>query len=210
MAFAVPANARGLKLLASPYGAPRPRPFESPITAAHKMMETLTVFEDVLVPHERVFLKGEWKYAETLRALIRQAALECRVVPPGLAVPSPLLVNNAKHHFASGYAQAVAWVQEIAGGLLVTGPGQEDWESPETRPYLERYFGGAKGVPAEHRLRLMNLIQDLTASDFGGYQAVLAIHAEGSIEAEKLVTFRAYNPKPAVAYAKRLASIPAA
>ena len=47
-----------------------------------------------------------------------------------------------------------------------------------------------------------------TASDFGGYQAVLAIHAEGSIEAEKLATFRAHNPKPAVAYAKRLASIP--
>lgn len=63
-------------------------------------------------------------------------------------------------------------------------------------------------MPAEHRLRLMNLIQDPTASDFGGYQAVLAIHAEGSIEAEKLATFRAYNPKPAVAYAKRLASIP--
>jgi aromatic ring hydroxylase len=81
-------------------------------------------------------------------------------------------------------------------------------ERPETRPYLERYLGGARGVPAEHRLRLMNLIQDLTASDFGGSQAVLAIHAEGSIEAEKLATFRAYNPKPAVAYAKRLASIP--
>jgi aromatic ring hydroxylase len=264
VAFAVPANAKGLKLLASPYGAPRSRPFESPITAAHKMMETLTVFEDVLVPHERVFLKGEWKYAgplaltfvefhrftavsyklplvdllvgtarliaeyngldkvghirdklihliayaETLRALIRQAALGCRTVPPGIAVPSPLLVNLAKHHFASGYAQAVAWLQEIAGGLLVTGPGQEDWESPETRPYLERYFGGAKGVPAEHRLRLMNLIQDLTASDFGGYQAVLAIHAEGSIEAEKLAAYRGYDPKPAVAYAKRLAGIP--
>ncbi|MGH7361463.1 MAG: hypothetical protein ACREJI_07595, partial [Candidatus Methylomirabilales bacterium] len=29
VAFAVPANAKGLKLLASPYGAPRPRPFES-------------------------------------------------------------------------------------------------------------------------------------------------------------------------------------
>ena len=29
----------------------------------------------------------------------------------------------------------------------------------------------------------MNLIAEITASDFAGYQAVLAIHAEGSIEA---------------------------
>ncbi len=63
-------------------------------------------------------------------------------------------------------------------------------------------------MPAEHPLRLMNLIQHLTGSDFGGYQAVLAIHAEGSIETEKLAAYRAYDPKRAVTYARRLAGIP--
>ena len=45
---------------------------------------------------------------------------------------------------------------------------------------------------------MLNLIQDLTVGDFGGYQQVLAVHAEGSLEAEKLAIFRSYDPRPAI------------
>ena len=51
------------------------------------------------------------------------------------------------------------------------------------------------------------MISDLTARDFGGYHAVLAVHAEGSIEAEKMQIFRSYEPRRAVGYARRLAGI---
>ena len=53
----------------------------------------------------------------------------------------------------------------------------------------------------------MNLIAEITATDFGGYQAVLAIHAEGSIEAEKMTIWREHDVKPATGYAKWLANI---
>jgi aromatic ring hydroxylase len=56
-------------------------------------------------------------------------------------------------------------------------------------------------------LRLLNTISDLTARDFGGYHAVLAVHAEGSIEAEKMQIYRAYEPGRAIAYAKQLAGL---
>jgi aromatic ring hydroxylase len=96
-------------------------------------------------------------------------------------------------------------VQDCAGGLLVTGPGGADWASPDIRPVLEKYFSAA--VPAEERLRLLNTISDMTVRDFGGYQAVLAVHAEGSIEAEKMQVFRSYDARRAVSYARRLAGI---
>jgi aromatic ring hydroxylase len=263
VAFAVPANAAGLSMLASPYGAAPKNSFEHPISARHKMMETLTIFEDVFVPWERVFLCGEWQaagplarafveyhrftaisyklplvdalvgaaflmaelngiaqaghvrekttwlicYAETLRQLTQMAAMRCKTVQPGQVVPDPMIVNIAKLHFASHYHQAVAYLQDIAGGLLVTGPSAEDWDNPKLRPYLERYFGGKKGISPETRLRVMNMVSDLTASDFGGYQEVLAIHAEGSIETEKLTIFRSYDAESAVAYARELAGL---
>jgi aromatic ring hydroxylase len=53
----------------------------------------------------------------------------------------------------------------------------------------------------------MYLIADLTASDYGGYQEVLAVHAEGGFEAEKLQTQREYNFADVAAYARRLAGI---
>ncbi len=249
IAFAVPVATPGVKLLASPFGDGVVRPGERPISAHHKMMETMTVFDDVFVPNDRIFLDGDPQragllaltfveyhrftaisyklplvdaivgaaatiadfngiigashvrgklieliaYAETLRALTQKAAERCVAKPDGQVAPDPMMVNIAKSHFAHGYHHAVQHLQELAGGILVTGPGDEDWIAEETRPYLEKYLVGRSGVDAIRRMKLLNFIRDLTASDYGAYQEVLAIHAEGSLEAEKLQIFRAYK-----------------
>jgi aromatic ring hydroxylase len=213
------------------------------------MVDTLTIFDEVLVPWERVFLEGETQfagtlantfvefhrftavsykpplcdlligaaalmaeyngiekashvreklmkliaYAETVRGLSLAAAYDCRLAPNGTAVPNIVQTNLAKYHFASNYHQAVCWVQDIAGGLVVTGPAEEDLENPDTKGYIERLLGGKKGVPTRDRLRAFNLVRDLTASDFGGYNELLAIHAEGSLEAQKITIYRDFD-----------------
>jgi 4-hydroxybutyryl-CoA dehydratase / vinylacetyl-CoA-Delta-isomerase len=262
VSFALPINTPGLKLIASPHGSSRKDPFEHPISARHKMMETLTVFDDVFVPEERLFLDGETDFAGLLaltfvryhrftavsyklpllellvgagaaiaeangiaraghvrdklthlgayhtvvRGLIEHAAATC-TIEDGLAVPNTLITNVAKYHFAHNYHEAVQMVQDLAGGILVTGPAAEDLTSEATREYVLKYLGGAKGFDAKKRLRLLNLIADLTASDFGGYQEVLAVHAEGGFEAEKLQAYREYDFKSVAAYARKLAGI---
>jgi len=49
-------------------------------------------------------------------------------------------------------------------------------------------------------------VRDLVASEFATYQEVLAVHAEGSLEAEKLALLRSYNSKPALDFVRQLAS----
>ena len=71
VAFALPINTPGLKLIASPHGSARRIRIEHPISARHKMMETLTVFDDVFVPNERIFLNGEIEFAGHARADLR-------------------------------------------------------------------------------------------------------------------------------------------
>ncbi|MDZ7733781.1 MAG: 4-hydroxyphenylacetate 3-hydroxylase N-terminal domain-containing protein [Acidimicrobiia bacterium] len=260
VAFAVPVNTPGLSLYISSYGAGERQGFEFPLSSRHKMLETLTVFDDVLVPWDRVFLcrrpelagplalsfveyhrftavsyklplldalvgsaaviaemngvarAGHIRdklaalvaYAENVRALTHLAALRADH-ERGLAAPDPLTTNLAKYTFATNYHRSLEWVQDCAGGLLVTGPGQEDWDADDVRPVLEKYYGAA--APAEERLRMMHLVADLTARDFGGYHAVLAVHAEGSIEAEKLGLLRAHDTERTAAYARRLAGV---
>ena len=64
---------------------------------------------------------------------------------------------------------------------------------------IERSTNGLNGAVDHH--------SDLTASDFGDYQEVLAVHAEGSLEAEKLQTYREYDFESAAAYARALAGV---
>jgi aromatic ring hydroxylase len=118
-----------------------------------------------------------------------------------------MTTNIAKWTFAREYGKTVEHVIDIAGGLLATGPGGADWRSDEIRPVLEKYFAGA--TPAADRLALMNLASDLLAREYAGYQSVLAVHAEGSLEAEKLMILRSYDPSPALAYARGLAGLDA-
>jgi 4-hydroxybutyryl-CoA dehydratase/vinylacetyl-CoA-Delta-isomerase len=259
--FAIAPNTPGLSMYVSPYSAGAKHPWEYPVSAHHKMLETLTVFEDVFVPWERVFCfrqpelagpiamafveyhrftavsyklplldtlvgaaaevarmngvhrAGHIKdkltklaiYSETVRTLCEAAARRGRVGTDGFCRPDSATTNIAKYTFATGFPEAMHMVQDCAGGLLVTGPGGDDWDSPEVRPVLEKYFAAA--APAPERLAMMNLISDLTVREFGGYHAVLAVHAEGSIEAEKMQIFRAYDATRSIALARRLAGL---
>ncbi len=263
VSFAIPVNTPGVKLVASPYGGSPKSEFDAPLSADRKMMETITIFDDVFVPWERVFLAGEhdfagtlalgfveyhrftavsyklplvdaligsallmadlngiskaahvrdkmiWliSYAETLRALTEMAAIRGQADEHGIFAPDALTTNMAKYHFAHNYHEALQHVQDIAGGMLVTGPGVEDFANPETGDLLRKYLGGRAGIDGEVRTRAMNMVSDLTTGDFGGYHAVLAIHAEGSLEAEKLMISRAYDSRRTLEYAKKLAGI---
>jgi aromatic ring hydroxylase len=267
VSFAVPLNTPGLVLLASAYdsAALRGSEIEHPISRRHKMMETTTVFNDVFVPSDRVFLAGESEfagplalafvehhrftaisyklplvdalvgsammmaelngitkaghvrdklvhlisYAETLRGLTKFAAMNGKVREAGIAVPDPLYVNMAKYHFAHGYHEAVRDVQDLAGGALVTGPGAEDLENEETARYYDKYYAG-KGIGGRERLKALAFVKNLVASEFATYQEVLAVHAEGSIEAEKQMMLRSYDGSAALAYVKRMAGLAAA
>jgi 4-hydroxybutyryl-CoA dehydratase/vinylacetyl-CoA-Delta-isomerase len=260
VAFAIPMDTKGLKLIVSPFSHTDHNTFHHPVSARHHLVESLTVFDDVLVPWERVFLKGEWDfagplalifvqfhrftavsykaplldffvgaaelmaeangirraahvrdkivkliaYAETVRALTKAAAWECKMLDGRIAVPDPVITNMAKWYFANNFHQHVAYLQDIAGGLLVTGPSEEDLRNPETAGYITKYLGGKKGISAEDRLKLFNLIRDLAASDIGGYNEILSIHAEGSLEAQKLAIAMEYDTKPSVEFVKGL------
>ncbi|WP_238422171.1 4-hydroxyphenylacetate 3-hydroxylase N-terminal domain-containing protein [Gordonia sp. 'Campus'] len=247
VSFAIPVDTEGLTLYVSPYLHGDSNGFEHPISSRHKLLESLTVFDRVRVPKERVFLNREPElagplalafvdyhrftavnyklpildlmvgagigvaeangiataghvktkltelitYAETVRGFADLAALRSRSGGNGIQLPDPLAVNMAKYHFAHGFHQAAATLLDLAGGLVVTGPGGADWDRPEVRAVLEKYFAAAR--PAEERLRLIHLIGDLTTGRWGGYQSVLATHAEGSLEAEKMQIARSHD-----------------
>lgn len=261
VSFAIPVDTPGLSLYVSPYLSGKRNRFEFPVSSDRKLLESLTVFDDVVVPKERVFLDRRPEgagplalafvdyhrytainyklplvdmmvgaghlvaeangiigashvrdkltrliaWAETVRGMSQLAAIRSEPTQDGIQQPEPLAVNMAKYAFAEGFHQATADLMDLAGGLLVTGPGGEDWEADDVRSVLEKYYAAA--VPAEERLRLLNFVSELTARDYGGYQAVLATHAEGSLEAEKLQIQRSYDPEPAREYVRRLAHL---
>jgi aromatic ring hydroxylase len=249
VAFAVPLDTPGLKMICRAGSLAREDSLDAPMSGRFSLVETLTIFDDVFIPWERVFMCGEWAYAgqlvelfatyhrhtyagakaamldlligaaalaaeyngvadarhiqDKLADLIQTseliyaagvaAALESTTVGPGTAVPDPVKTNAGKNFSGVKFYDALRVVHDIAGGLVVTMPGEADYHHPMTRPYLEKYFKGVKGIPTLDRLKLFKFIRDLTASDFGGMWMVESLHGGGSLEAEK-IAMRTHYP----------------
>lgn len=259
VAFAIPVSTPGLTLICRSTIGRDASVFDNPVSRRNIETESLTIFEDVFVPWERVFLAGEWQFAGRLakmfatfhrytgvsykppigellsgaaalaaeyhglegvgtirskiarlamyptliRAARLAAASESRL-SSGIAVPEPIYSNAGKYYFASQFHDAVALLQDVAGGLSITAPLEADILNPETGPLIEKYLSGAKGVGGRERIALMHLIRDLTASEFGGYNFIVTLHGEGSMEAQLLAAYREADVERLKAFALRV------
>jgi 4-hydroxybutyryl-CoA dehydratase / vinylacetyl-CoA-Delta-isomerase len=240
VAFAIPVNTKGVTMIsAQPEVHEGFNLMDHPITGSVYINDALIVFDNVFVPKDRIFLKGEWEFAgdvaymfanfhrlsaETYKAvelelvtgaavmmaeyngiekkahvrekltwmtmytelieILGSAAVEHCVAEKGsdLVYPNPMIANICKYQFADNWHTATKYLQDIAGGIVATVPSAKDFYNPETHDLMEKYLAGKAGVSTEDRLRMIKLVKDIGSS----YEDVLTIHAEGSLEAQKL------------------------
>jgi 4-hydroxybutyryl-CoA dehydratase/vinylacetyl-CoA-Delta-isomerase len=240
VAFAIPVNAKGITMISTqPEVAEGFSLFDHPISGSVFINDALITFENVFIPNDRIFLKGEWEFAgdvavmfanfhrlsaETYKAvelelvagaavlmaeyngiekkahvrekltwltmytemieILGKAAVDNCVAEEGsdLVYPNPMIANICKYQFADNWHTATKYLQDIAGGIVATAPSAKDYFNPETHDLIEKYLAGRAGVPTEDRLRMIKLVKDIGSS----YEDVLTIHAEGSLEAQKL------------------------
>lgn len=66
VSFALPNDAEGLTFITRPTGSTEVSSIDAPLSTKQDEIESLTVFDDVFVPRERVFLNGETGYANQI------------------------------------------------------------------------------------------------------------------------------------------------
>ena len=65
LSFVVPTDAEGLTFITRPAAGPlEEKEIESPVSSKIGFVECLTVFDDVFIPWENVFMCGEWDFTE--------------------------------------------------------------------------------------------------------------------------------------------------
>jgi aromatic ring hydroxylase len=72
--------------------------------------------------------------------------------------------------------------QTVASGLIYLNSHARDFKSSEIRPYLDKYLRGSNGYKADERVKLLKLLWDCIASEFGGRHELYEINYSGSTE----------------------------
>jgi 4-hydroxybutyryl-CoA dehydratase/vinylacetyl-CoA-Delta-isomerase len=119
--------------------------------------------------------------------------------------PNVLAINTAKYYYAANFHQMVSRLHDLGGGLVLTLPSEADYRNPDTGPYMRKYLHTKIGVDVETRMRVYNLIRDLTADSFGGWNLVVALQAGGGLTAQRFMMNRTYDLAAARAAALKAA-----
>ena len=132
------------------------------------------------------------------------ASVYCVPDPAGSVMPDPVFANVGKLLLATKIYDMHRVAHTVSGGLIVALPGPDEDHNPETKASLSAVLAGRPDIPAEQRLAVGRLIEDLTASYQGGWYSVISLHGGGSPEAMKREIWRNYPVTDKVALVERL------
>ncbi|MBP2365113.1 4-hydroxyphenylacetate 3-hydroxylase family protein [Pseudonocardia parietis] len=123
-------------------------------------------------------------------ALSTAMAAEPDPGPGGAAVPSSRYALQWRNSYGEIFGQIKAKFQHLlAGGLIQIPSSSRDFKNPESRRYLDAYWKGATAT-AEERVKLVRLIWDVLATEFGGRTEMHERNHGGSFEGNRLETYQ--------------------
>ena len=162
------------------------------------------------VAHVRDKIADMIAITETMYSCGIAAAVRGFELPHAGYVSDPVLANNAKYYASKAVFDLIRLAEDITGGILACCPSEKEMKNPEIATYLERFLKGVDEVPAEHRIRIVRLIENIS----WGLGSLLhsATHGGGSGQACKMTLYEFSKLQPhremAVKSAKALAGIP--
>jgi len=144
---------------------------------------------------------------ETLYCGCIACASEGHKEPSGTYNVNNLLANVHKHNVTRFPYEIARLAQDIAGGLMVTLPSEEDFKSTETGKWMAKYYKANPDVSTEDRMRILRLIENITLGTAAVGYLTESMHGAGSPQAQRIMISRRVNLKEKQKAAKKLCGI---
>jgi 4-hydroxybutyryl-CoA dehydratase/vinylacetyl-CoA-Delta-isomerase len=130
---------------------------------------------------------------ETLFCGSVACACEGHGEPSGTYLVNTLLANVCKQNVTRFPYEIARLAQDIAGGLMVTLPSEEDLRSSEIGHWVEKYFKAVDSITTENRFRVLRLIENITLGTAAVGYLTESMHGAGSPQAQRIMIFREVN-----------------
>jgi len=118
-----------------------------------------------------------------------------------------LLANVCKQNVTRLPYGITRLAEDIAGGLMVTMPSQQDYDNEKLKPYIDKYLKGIAGVSTEDRMRVLRLIENITLGTAAVGYRTESMHGAGSPQAQRIMIGRQANMEHKKELAKNIAGV---
>lgn len=144
---------------------------------------------------------------ETIYSSAIASSHEATELDSGIYMNDEMLANVCKHNVTRFPYEIARLAQDLAGGLMVTLPSQQDFDHAETGPMLKKYLVGRADIPVEKRVRMMRLIENMTLGRNAVGYLTESLHGAGSPQAQRIQIQRGMEVERKKRYAENLAGI---
>jgi 4-hydroxybutyryl-CoA dehydratase/vinylacetyl-CoA-Delta-isomerase len=104
----------------------------------------------------------------------------------GVFINDDMLANVCKYHVTKMPYEIGRLAQDLAGGLMVTLPSEQDYEHPEVGPLIKKYLKGRDDISTEDRMRILRLIENMTMGRNAVGYLTESMHGAGSPQAQRI------------------------
>lgn len=118
-----------------------------------------------------------------------------------------LLANVCKQNVTRFPYEIARLAEDIAGGLMVTMPSEQDYRNAKLKPYIDKYLKGVASVSTENRMRILRLIENITLGTAAVGYRTESLHGAGSPQAQRIMIARQGNLEGKKKMAKEIARI---
>ena len=131
-------------------------------------------------------------YREGINAHLTAAIELSEPSPGGLAMPNQALLYTGRVLACSQLPAMMHLARDLCGGQLCVTPDAASFASPETGPWLQKYyrvgeFGG------DERRKLFAFARDLLNSDYAGHRLTFQLFAQSPAFAHLLAVYNNYD-----------------
>jgi 4-hydroxybutyryl-CoA dehydratase/vinylacetyl-CoA-Delta-isomerase len=117
-----------------------------------------------------------------------------------------MLANVCKQNVTRFPYEISRLAQDIAGGLMVTMPSEQDLENPETGPLLEKYLAGKDSATVKDRMKILRLIENMTLGRNAVNYLTESMHGAGSPQAQRIQIARGMDIEGKRKLARKIAN----
>lgn len=132
---------------------------------------------------------------------------EAQPLDSGIYMNNEMLSNVCKHNVTRFPYEIARFAQDLAGGLMVTLPSEQDFNHEDAGPLLEKYLKGRGDIPVEKRVRMLRLIENMTLGRNAVGYLTESLHGAGSPQAQRIQILRGMDVERKKKYAENLAGI---
>ena len=132
---------------------------------------------------------------------------EAKKMPSGIYMNDAMLSNVCKHNVTRFPYEISRLAQDLAGGIMVTMPSEQDMNSDDVGDIIRKFLKGREDIPVEDRVRILRLIENMTLGRNAVGYLTESMHGAGSPQAQRIQILRGMDVETKKWHARKLAGI---